>query len=150
MAGDFGCIGSVQRLMRSGRGTRKVSLQSLASDQVATKTREDGEAPVARSRPGQQGVAEEGPAVRASRWPLRARGETSQVGKYGSEPRGAATPGSSAPCAPSDIPGSWELGLFRKTRAVNRLRSTVTGPDSIPSWNECPDVCEAPQFLGRI
>lgn len=83
----------VQRLMRSRRETRKVSLRSLASDQVATETREDGEAPGARTRTGQQGAAEEGSTVRAARCPLRARGKASQVGKCGPEPRGAATPG---------------------------------------------------------
>lgn len=89
----------VQRLMRSGRGTRKVSVQSVAPVQVATETREDGEAPGARSRPGQQGVAEEGPAVRAARRLPRTRGEAPQVGKCGQEPRGVATPRAfSFPC----------------------------------------------------
>lgn len=140
----------VQRLMRSVCGTRKVSWLSITPDQVATETREDGEAPGARSRPGQQGVAEEGPAVRAARWPLRTRGEAPQVGKCGLEHGVRRFPGPSAACARLTSPGAGSLGLFRKVRAVNRLRSTATGRDSIPFWDECPAVCEARRFLGRI
>lgn len=123
----------VQRLMRSGRGTRKVSLPSIAPDQVATETREDGEASGARSRPGQQGFAEEGPAVRAARWPLRTRGEAPQVGKCGLEHGVRRFPGPSAACARLTSPGAGSLGLFRKVRAVNRLRSQRQGGIRFPS-----------------
>lgn len=65
--------------------------QGPRSGQIAT--REDGGVPVARSWPGQQGAAKEGPVARAARNLLRARGEAPQVGKCGPELRGAAIPG---------------------------------------------------------
>lgn len=83
----------VQRLVRCRRGTPEGDPAELSPRSGCDRDPEDGKAPGARPRPGQQGFAEEGAAARASRCPLRARGEASQVGKCGPGPRGAAIPG---------------------------------------------------------